>query len=450
MPILVGKETRAIVQGITGNQGSFHARLMLEYGTKIVAGVTPGKGGTKLQDVPVYDTVATAKDETNADSSVIFVPAPYAKEAAMEAMDAALNPVVIITEGIPARDEMVIMRYAREHSTVIVGPNTPGVITPGQSKLGIMPGNVFRPGSVGLASRSGTLTYEIAASLTHAGIGQSTCLGIGGDPIVGLSFVDVLKMFREDSGTESLVLIGEIGGTAEEDAAKYIADTRYPKPVVAYVTGKAAPPGKRMGHAGAIITGSEGTADNKIRSLVYRLRKPKTATLIFSSVKMVCTGSKSERQARKAVLKVVDDLKRDGIVILGKPESTIQNIVASAGLGGYIDLEKATYGLKKTMYEPEQFPGLIYRMDEPKVVILLFASGKLVCTGAKREIQVGIAVNKLQQILESKNLIFSEGTEKPRLPPLPAKELEKERLKVEQARAKQEKEKTDEKDKDED
>jgi len=268
MPILVGKETRAIVQGITGNQGSFHARLMLEYGTKIVAGVTPGKGGTKLQDVPVYDTVATAKDETNADSSVIFVPAPYAKEAAMEAMDAALNPVVIITEGIPARDEMVIMRYAREHSTVIVGPNTPGVITPGQSKLGIMPGNVFRPGSVGLASRSGTLTYEIAASLTHAGIGQSTCLGIGGDPIVGLSFVDVLKMFREDSGTESLVLIGEIGGTAEEDAAKYIADTRYPKPVVAYVTGKAAPPGKRMGHAGAIITGSKGTADNKIRSLV--------------------------------------------------------------------------------------------------------------------------------------------------------------------------------------
>ena len=268
MPVLVGKETRAIVQGITGNQGSFHTRLMLEYGTKIVAGVTPGKGGTKVQDVPVYDTVATAKDETNADSSIIFVPAPYAKEAAMEAMDADLNPLVIITEGVPARDEMVIMRYARDHSTVIIGPNTPGVITPGQSKLGIMPGNVFRPGNVGLASRSGTLTYEIAASLSQAGIGQSTCLGIGGDPIVGLSFVDVLKIFREDSGTNSLVLIGEIGGTAEEDAAKYITETRYPKPVVAYVAGKAAPPGKRMGHAGAIITGSEGTADSKIQSLI--------------------------------------------------------------------------------------------------------------------------------------------------------------------------------------
>src|SRR3989442_15047757 len=226
MPNLVGKETRAIVQGITGNQGSFHARLMLEYGTKIVAGVTPGKGGTKIQNVPVYDTVATAKDENNADSSVIFVPAPYAKEAAMEAMDAALNPVVIITEGIPARDEMVIMRYAREHSTVIVGPNTPGVITPGQSKLGIMPGNVFRPGSVGLASRSGTLTYEIAASLTHAGIGQSTCLGIGGDPIVRLSFVAVFKKFREGFRPARVVFIGESCGNADGDTAKDNADTR--------------------------------------------------------------------------------------------------------------------------------------------------------------------------------------------------------------------------------
>src|SRR2546426_6070338 len=267
MPILVGKETRAIVQGITGNQGSFHARLMLEYGTKIVAGVTPGKGGTKLQDVPVYDTVATAKDETNADSSVIFVPAPYAKEAAMEAMDAALNPVVIITEGIPARDEMVIMRYAREHSTVVVGPNTPGVITPGESKLGIMPGEVFKPGTVGVASRSGTLTYEIAASLTHSGVGQSTCLGIGGDPFTGLNFVDVLRMFRDEPGTTALVLIGEIGGSAEEDAARYISETHYPKPVFAYVAGRAAPPGKRMGHAGAIITGTEGTAAAKIASL---------------------------------------------------------------------------------------------------------------------------------------------------------------------------------------
>src|SRR5207253_1542375 len=268
MAVLMGKQTRAIVQGITGNQGSFHTRLMLDYGTRIIAGVTPGKGGTTAVGLPVFDTVASALEKTDANASIIFVPAPFAKEAGMEAIDAGLSPVVIITEMIPARDTMILIEYAKNRGATIIGPNTPGIITAGESKLGIMPGNVFRPGSVGLASRSGTLTYEIAASLTHAGIGQSTCLGIGGDPIVGLSFVDVLKMFREDSGTESLVLIGEIGGTAEEDAAKYIADTRYPKPVVAYVTGKAAPPGKRMGHAGAIITGSEGTADNKIRSLV--------------------------------------------------------------------------------------------------------------------------------------------------------------------------------------
>lgn len=267
MPILVGRDTRAVVQGITGNQGSFHARLMLEYGTKVRAGVTPGKGGSKVHDIPVYDTVAQAKDETSVDSSIIFVPAPFAKEAAMEAMDSGLNPVVIITEGIPARDEMIIMKYAGEHSTVIVGPNTPGIITPRQCKLGIMPGDVFSKGTVGLASRSGTLTYEIASALTHAGIGQSTCVGIGGDPVVGLSFVDVLKMFREDRGTESVVLLGEIGGTAEEDAADYISSTKYPKPVVAYVAGKSAPPGKRMGHAGAIISGTEGTAEAKIQSL---------------------------------------------------------------------------------------------------------------------------------------------------------------------------------------
>ncbi len=267
MPILIGQDTRAIVQGITGNQGSFHTKLMLDYGTKIAAGVTPGKGGTTLQGVPVYDTVATALERVDANASIIFVPAPYAKEAVMEAVDARLNPIVVITEGIPARDAMVMVAYARQRNMVIVGPNTPGVITPGESKLGIMPGDVFSPGRVGLASRSGTLTYEISQSLSHARIGQSTCLGIGGDPFTGLNFVDILKMFRDDPSTDSVVIIGEIGGSAEEDAARYIKESGYPKPVVAYVAGRAAPPGKRMGHAGAIITGSEGTAVAKIESL---------------------------------------------------------------------------------------------------------------------------------------------------------------------------------------
>ena len=265
MTLLVGKQTRAIVQGVTGNQGSFHARLMREYGTQIVAGVTPGKGGTNVQGLPVYDTVAAAMEKTDANASIIFVPAPFAKEAGMEAIDASLNPIVIITEMIPARDSMVMMAYAKQHGTTIIGPNTPGVITPGEAKLGIMPGDVFSPGGTGLASRSGTLTYEIAMYLTHASIGQSTCLGIGGDPITGLNFVDVLKMFRDDKSTNAVVLIGEIGGSAEEDAANFIEDTKYPKPVAAYVAGRAAPPGKRMGHAGAIITGTEGTADAKIK-----------------------------------------------------------------------------------------------------------------------------------------------------------------------------------------
>ena len=267
MAVLIGKHTRVIVQGITGNQGSFHTRLMLDYGTKIVAGVTPGKGGTTAVGLPVFDTVASALEKTNANASIIFVPAPFAKEAGMEAIDGGLSPVVIITEMIPARDSMILVEYAKTRGATIIGPNTPGIITAGESKLGIMPGDVFKPGKVGLASRSGTLTYEIAASLTHDGIGQSTCLGIGGDPFTGLNFVDVLKLFRGDPGTDTVVLIGEIGGSAEEDAANYIRDTKYPKRVAAYIAGRAAPPGKRMGHAGAIITGTEGTADAKMKSL---------------------------------------------------------------------------------------------------------------------------------------------------------------------------------------
>ena len=267
MAILVGKRTRAIVQGITGSQGSYHTQLMLEYGTRIVAGVTPGRGGTEAQGIPVFDTVQEAVAKHKATASIIFVPAPGAKDAALEAIANGLNPVVVITEGIPVKDEIQTIEVARLRGITIVGPNTPGIITPGQCKLGIMPGHIFKPGKIGLVSRSGTLTYEIAASLTKAGLGQSTCLGIGGDPVVGLSFVDILEMFRKDPSTKAIAMIGEIGGNAEEMAAEYVKKTKYPKPIAAYVAGRAAPPGKRMGHAGAIITGKAGTAETKIEAL---------------------------------------------------------------------------------------------------------------------------------------------------------------------------------------
>lgn len=267
MAILIGKNTTAIVQGITGSQGSYHTKLMLEYGTKIVAGVTPGKGGTEVHGIPVFDTAEEATSRFNANASIIFVPAPSAKDATLENIAAGFNPVVVITEGLPVKDEIQIMEVARLKGTTIIGPNTPGIITPGECKLGIMPGHIFKQGKVGLVSRSGTLTYEIAASLTAAGLGQSTCLGVGGDPVVGLSFVDVLEMFRKDPGTEAIAMIGEIGGNAEEMAAEYIKNTKYPKPIAAYVAGRAAPPGKRMGHAGAIIMGRSGTAETKIEAL---------------------------------------------------------------------------------------------------------------------------------------------------------------------------------------
>ena len=267
MPILVGRKTKAIVWGITGAQGTFHTQLMLGYGTKIVAGVTPGRGGQKVHGVHVFDTAREALAQEKADAGIIFVPAPHAKDAAFEAIAAGLNPVVVITEGIPVKDEIQIMEVARRSGTTIIGPNTPGIITPRQCKLGIMPGHIFKAGKIGLISRSGTLTYEIAVSLTNAGLGQSTCLGIGGDPVVGLSFVDVLKMFKRDAATKAIAMIGEIGGNAEEAAAEYVKKTRYPKPIVAYIAGRAAPPGKRMGHAGAIITGKAGTAETKIEAL---------------------------------------------------------------------------------------------------------------------------------------------------------------------------------------
>ncbi len=266
MGIIVGKETKAIVQGITGTQGSFHTRLMLEYGTKIVAGVTPGKGGMEVHGVPVYDTVKEAMENHEANASIIFVPARFATEAALEAIENGLKTVVIITEHIPVKDAIQIMARAREKGTTIIGPNTPGIITPNECKLGIMPAHIFKPGVVGIASRSGTLTYEIAAGLTNAGLGQSTCLGLGGDPVVGLNFIEVMEMFRKDEATKAVVLIGEIGGNLEELAAEYISRTNYPKPVVAFVAGRTAPPGKRMGHAGAIIMGRAGTAQSKIEA----------------------------------------------------------------------------------------------------------------------------------------------------------------------------------------
>lgn len=266
MGIIVGKDTRAVVQGITGTQGSFHTRLMLDYGTKIVAGVTPGKGGVKVLGVPVYDTVKEAVLRHDANASIIFVPAPFAAEAALEAMDANIKAVIIITEHIPIRDSIQLMAYAKQQGVTIIGPNTPGVITPGECKLGIMPAHIFKHGVVGIASRSGTLTYEIAAELTKHGLGQSTCFGLGGDPIVGLSFVDALKMFEGDRQTKAVVLIGEIGGNAEEQAAEYVATMKYPKRVVAFVAGRTAPSGKRMGHAGAIVMGKAGTAAGKIEA----------------------------------------------------------------------------------------------------------------------------------------------------------------------------------------
>ncbi len=266
MGIIVGKNTRAIVQGITGAQGSFHTRLMLDYGTKIVAGVTPGKGNTDFQGVLVYDTVKEAARKHQANASIIFVPAPFAAEATLEAIEAGIKTIVIITEHIPIKDSIIVMDYARRQGVTIIGPNTPGIITPDECKLGIMPAHVFKRGVVGVASRSGTLTYEIASGLTKHGFGQSTCFGLGGDPIVGLSFVDALKMFQKDRETEAVVLIGEIGGNAEEQAAEYIAATKYPKKVVAFVAGRTAPSGKRMGHAGAIVMGKAGTADSKIEA----------------------------------------------------------------------------------------------------------------------------------------------------------------------------------------
>ena len=266
MSIFIDKTTRLLIQGITGRDGSFHARQMIEYGTKVVGGVTPGKGGQKFDEkVPIFNTVADAVKETGANATVIYVPPPFAADAMMEAADAAIPFIVCITEGVPVLDMTRVYPFVKERGSRLLGPNCPGLISPGQSKVGIIPGRICTPGSVGLVSRSGTLTYEVVFQMTRAKIGQTTCVGIGGDPINGTNFIDCLDAFEKDPATEAVVMIGEIGGTDEQEAAKFVRE-KMKKPVVGFIAGQTAPPGRRMGHAGAIISGSAGTAAEKMQA----------------------------------------------------------------------------------------------------------------------------------------------------------------------------------------
>jgi succinyl-CoA synthetase alpha subunit len=266
MSILLDKNTRVVVQGFTGKEGSFHAEQMIEYGTNVVAGVTPGKGGQTHLGKPVYNTVHEAVEKEGANASIIFVPAPFAADAVIEAADAGARLIVCITEGIPTDDMIKVKRFIVQRGVTMIGPNCPGIISPGKAKMGIMPARIFKEGSIGVISRSGTLTYEAVNQVTELGTGQSTAVGIGGDPIIGSTFVDILKLFNEDDETEAVIMIGEIGGTAEETAAEYIKEN-FKKPVVSFIAGRTAPPGKRMGHAGAIIMGGKGTAEGKIEAL---------------------------------------------------------------------------------------------------------------------------------------------------------------------------------------
>ena len=266
MSILVDENTRVVVQGMTGNEGMFHTRQMVEYGTKVVGGVTPGKGGQRVDGIPVFNTVSQAVKETGANASAIFVPPAFAADAILESADADVSTIVCLTEGIPTIEMVTVKKVLKEKGLRLVGPNTPGVISPGKCKIGLMAGYIHQPGTIGIMSRSGTLTYEVVDQLTKKGVGQSTCVGIGGDQIIGLNFVDLLGLFEKDPGTEAIIMIGEIGGTAEEEAAQFI-EKNVKKPVVAFIAGLTAPPGRRMGHAGAIISGGKGTAREKMEAL---------------------------------------------------------------------------------------------------------------------------------------------------------------------------------------
>ena len=266
MSVLVGNDTRLVVQGFTGSEGTFHSEQMIEYGTNVIGGVTPGKGGQEHLGLPVFNTVADAVKDEGANTSIIFVPPAFAGDAITEAAFAGIEVIICITEGIPVKDMVIAKEIVDSHGATLIGPNCPGVITPGEAKIGIMPGNIFKPGNIGVISRSGTLTYEAVDQLTKAGLGQSTAIGIGGDPVIGTNHLDAVKLFQDDPDTEAIVLIGEIGGTAEEEAAAYIADN-VDKPVVAFIAGSTAPPGRRMGHAGAIISGGKGSAQDKKKAL---------------------------------------------------------------------------------------------------------------------------------------------------------------------------------------
>ncbi len=266
MAIIVDDNTRVVVQGITGYQGSYHSKAMMEFGTKVVAGTSPGKGGEMVNNIPVFDSVSEAIDATGANTSCVFVPAPFCKDAALEAIEAGIKTLVVVTEHLPVLDAIHFVSVARSRGITVIGPNCPGLASPGKAKVGILPNKIFKKGNIGVVSKSGTLTYEIVNSITERGLGQSTCVGIGGDRVTGTSFIDILERFEADKQTKQIVLVGEIGGTAEEEAAEYIKED-VDKPVVAYIAGRTAPPGKRMGHAGAIIARGRGTAESKIKAL---------------------------------------------------------------------------------------------------------------------------------------------------------------------------------------